>query len=59
MPICTICRTETAPDDVVVASAAAPCICLSCYTAMTGSVRPMRKSIERDIIDVLCSLALT
>ncbi len=58
MPTCTLCRIETAQDDVVVANAAGTCICLGCYTGLTGSVRPMRKSIERDIIDALGDLAL-
>jgi hypothetical protein len=47
---CRICRLETELDDVAVASAAGRCVCLRCYGRATGSVRPMPKVLQRQLI---------
>ena len=53
MKTCIICRFATELDDVAVAGAAGHCICLRCFARETGTTRPMRKSLQRDIVAAL------
>lgn len=53
MITCIICRFDTELDDVMVAGAAGRCVCLRCYARETDTVRPMPKSLRRELTAAL------
>lgn len=49
MATCIICRFATELDDVVLMTVSGACICLRCFDRETGGVRPMPKSLRREL----------
>jgi hypothetical protein len=49
MFICTICRFDTAYDDLAIPAGVGRGICLRCFGRETNTTRPMPKALRRAV----------
>ncbi len=56
MHTCIICHFPTELDDVVIPTAGGRCLCLRCYSRVTGSERSIPRALRHAISTVLVAV---
>ena len=56
MATCSICRSETELEDVVLGGRTGRCVCLRCFDRETDSARLMSKALRRELIAILADV---
>ncbi len=55
MATCTICRSETELDDVVLGGRTGRCVCLRCFARETGTAKRMPKGLRGEVLATLAA----